>query len=233
MSIPRPLTKPVLKKMYLKALYEIKTPKGRFKDHGWAIGAVISLFQHVFQISDLTPAERQLAFRAVYELERDGFLQQDVGQGSEHKIFMERGLKAAEQAFEEINIGWIDIDELLSHEALKSKVRDDYVEGDFESCVFKAFRLLEETVRNKASQPASMLGTSLMAAAFRNGGVLKHPDAQVEPETEGIHALMRGAIGWLKNPASHRTVSHCDPQRTAQILAFADYLLTLTDEATA
>lgn len=231
MTISRPLTKPVLKKMYLKALYEIKSPRGRYESHGWSVGSVLHVIPELFEIEKLNAEEQQIGYRAAYELERDGYIQQDATQSENHKILMDRGWDVASKPFDEIVIGWTNIDEFLTRDDLKSKVRDDYIEGDFESCVFKAFRLLEENVRAKAGQDSDTLGVSLMSVAFKKKeGVLNHPEAHVDAEVDGIHALMRGAIGWLKNPSSHRTVAHHDPQKTAHILAFANYLLDLVDE---
>lgn len=231
MSIPRPLTKPMLKKMYLKTLYEIKSPKGKFTSYSWSIGAVFNLMPQVFNIDPLKVDEMQVGSRAVYELERDGFIQQDATQSGDHMILMDRGWQTVKQDLADIDLGWIDINELLTRDDLKSKVRDDYIESDYQSCVLKAFRLLEENVRLKSGEEPNVFGTALMANAFKIGGLLSHPEAQVDSEQEGLHALMRGAIGWLKNPCSHRTVAHNDPQRTALILAFANYLLEMVDES--
>lgn len=231
MSIPRPLTKPALKKLYLKTLYEIL--HGSLKGGiGWSISSIVTQMPRVCSIDPLDDDERLIAHRAAYELERDGFIQSDITQSSEFKIFMPRGIHAVESANSDVELGWIDIDELLSRDDLKSKVRDDYVEGDYESCVFKAFRMLEECVRSKSQLDAEKLGTTLMSDAFKpSGGLLRHPSAVTDGEQEGLHALMRGAIGWFKNPSSHRTVSHDDPQTTAMILSLANYLLDKVDES--
>ncbi len=125
----------------------------------------------------------------------------------------------------------VDIDQLLLRDDLRSKVRDDFISGDYETAVFKAFRFLQESVRAKAAEPASSLGITLMSAAFSpNNGKLKHPGAAVPQEQDGLHQLMRGAIGWFKNPSSHRTVPREDDQQAAQVLAFANLLLDLLDE---
>src|SRR5687767_6457119 len=141
MAIPRPLTKPMLKKLFLKALHEFLSPQGKFKDSSWGADSVLHWLPQIFGIEPLSADERRLAWRAIYELERDGFIQGDHTQNSAvFKVFMERGKHFAAENIDRMELGWIDIDELLSHDKLKSKVRDDYVEGDFESCVFKAFR---------------------------------------------------------------------------------------------
>jgi uncharacterized protein (TIGR02391 family) len=122
------------------------------------------------------------------------------------------------------------LDQVLSRKDLVALVREDFDAGKYEAAVFSAFRLLEEAVRAKAKQPPSSIGVALMSAAFSpKGGTLKHPDAKVDAEADALHQLMRGAIGWYKNPSSHRTVSYSDPQHAVQVLAFANLLLDLLD----
>lgn len=122
------------------------------------------------------------------------------------------------------------LDQVISRGDLLHLVRADFEAGKFEAAVFAAFRYLEESVRAKAKQPASMIGVSLMSAAFGGKGVLAHPDVKVDSEAEAIHQLMRGAIGWYKNPSSHRTVSYSDPQHAVQVLGFDNLLLDLLDQ---
>jgi len=226
----RPLSKPMLKRMYLKTLAEFFKPKGRYRGHSQTVGYTIDLIAENFVIPKLTDAEMIAAHRGAFELERDGFIQRDPKKPDDYRIFTELGQKYVDEQLEDVDLGRIDIDQVLVSDELKRRVRDDYIEGDFESCVSKSFKLLEEMIRKKSNQPASAVGVKLVAAAFGSNGVLKHPDAQTTDESEGIHALMRGAIGWLRNPVNHRTVGHSDGQRTAQILAFADYLLSLVNQ---
>ena len=86
-------------------------------------------------------------------------------------------------------------------------------------------------VRKKAGQPASAIGVNLMTTVFKPGAsMLKHPEAQVPSEEESLFYLMRGAIGWFKNPSSHRTVGYDDDHQAAHILGFANLLLDLLDQ---
>jgi uncharacterized protein (TIGR02391 family) len=169
---------------------------------------------------------------AIVELERDDYIRQDPSQSSEvFKILTDRGRVLAEKSINEMVIPSIDIDALLTREDLRLRVRDDYQSGDYDTAIFKAFRLVEETVRTKAGLPATDIGTDPTSAAVKpKGGILKHPAAATEGELEGFHVLMRGSIMWFKNPSSHRTVVYSSPEAVAQALGFANMLLDLIDE---
>ncbi len=233
MAISRPLNKQILQKMYLKMLHEHKRPGGNYTSNSWGYDSILrTTMLHHFKISELTPDELTTARRGIYELERDGYIMQDPTQSADvFKILTEKGRRVVELSLEEMKLTSIDIDQLLSRDELRDIVRNDFIGGDFESAIFKAFRLLEERVRAKAREPASSIGVNLMTAVFRpNGGVLRHPQALVDSEKEALHGLMRGAIGWFKNPSSHRTVGYSNDQQAAHVFAFANLLLDLTDE---
>lgn len=123
------------------------------------------------------------------------------------------------------------LDQILSHRDLLALVREDFDAGKYEAAIFSAFRFLEESVRARAKQPPSAIGVTLMSAAFSPKGVLKHPEAKVDAEAEALHHLMRGAIGWYKNPSSHRAVRYSDPQHASQVLALANLLLDLLGQS--
>lgn len=233
MSVPRPLPKKLLKKMFLKVLHEHYRSGGRYTEHGRAYTGIIrDEIPEFFEIGRLSDDEYAEGLRAVYELERDGYIMQDPRQSSDQfKVLTDRGRQVIEQSLEDMDLPSVDIDELLTRDDLRAKVHDDYLSGDYETAIFKAFKLLEETVRSKAKQSASILGADLMSRAFSpTRGSLKHPEAQTPGELEGFHHLMRGAILWFKNPSSHRTVGYDDPEEVAQVLVFANLLLDLVDQ---
>jgi uncharacterized protein (TIGR02391 family) len=234
MAISRPLNKEILKRMFLKILTEFR-PGGRYANCGHAIDGILPHYIHeYFGIARLNQEELGLAKRAVYELERDDFIMQDPTQGGDqHKILTEKGKKAVQQDIDHMKLPSVDIDQQLSRDDLRAKVRDDFLSGDYETAVFKAFRFLEESVRAKAGEPASSIGLALMSAAFSpSSGKLKHPGAALPQEQDGLHQMMRGAIAWFKNPSSHRTVPRDDAQQASHVLAFANLLLDLLDECT-
>jgi uncharacterized protein (TIGR02391 family) len=232
MAIPRPLNKDLLKRMFLVTLHEHKRSGGRWSQNGSDCHTILTLtLRHQFGIDELTTEELATARRAIFELEQHDYIAPGRGQnGPEFKELTERGRKAVQQRFEDMRLPSVDIDELLTHDDLRAKVREDYVSGDYDSAVLKAFKMVEEKVRIKSGQPAAVVGVNLMTAAFKSGGVLQHPEAQVDAEREALHQLFRGAIGWFKNPQSHRTVGLGDAHQAAHTLAFANLLLDLTDQ---
>jgi uncharacterized protein (TIGR02391 family) len=216
--------------MFLKTLAEIG-PGKRLSGRSNSYGGVIQVIAELFGIDPLSREEMAFANRAVYELERDGFIWQEFGQSETFKVLSDLGKKVVQDDLANMELASIDIDQFLSRDDLRSRVRDDFNSGDYETAVFKAFRHLEESVRAKAGEPASSVGVSLMSAAFSPAtGKLKHPGAAVTQEQDGLHQLMRGAVAWFKNPSSHRTVVRDDAQEAAHVLAFANLLLDLVDQ---
>lgn len=233
MALSRPLPKQLLKKMFLRVLHEHKCPGGAYRTHGWDCNGIVrNKIAEFFKIEPLSQQEYGDGLRAVYELERDGYIMQDPSQSSDSfKILTDRGLQAVEQKLEDMQLPSINIDELITRDDLRDRVHDDYVSGDYESAIFKAFKLLEETVRAKSQLPSDVIGADLMSKVFRpKGGMLKHPNAQTAAEEDAFHLLMRGAIMWFKNPSSHRTVGFHDPEQAAHVLCFANLLLELVEE---
>lgn len=233
MATSRPLPKALLKKMFLRALHEHKRPGGFFCDHSGSAGSILRpKIAQYFKIDSLNEDEYAEGLRAVYELERDGYIMQDPTQthSSEFKILTAKGKAVVEKSLEDMKLPSIDIDQLISHHALRERVHDDFLVSDFETAIFKAFRLLEESVRAKTGLPSETIGADLMSKAFKSGGILSHPSAHTIAEAEGLHHLMRGAIMWFKNPSSHRTVGYEDDVQAAHALAFANLLLELVDQ---
>jgi len=233
MSVSRPLPKALLKRMFLKVLHEHHRPGGAYQRHGSDFHSVLRpKLAEFFIISPLTDEEYAQGLRAVYELERDGYVMQNPSQSTDvFKVLTERGKEVVEQSLDEMELPTIDIDQLITRDDLRSLVHDDYLAGDYETAIFKAFRRLEELVRAKAQQPPAVIGADLMSRAFNpNQGALGHPNAQTTSEQEGFHLLLRGAIMWFKNPSSHRTVGYASAEQAAHVLAFANLLLDLVDQ---
>ncbi len=228
----RPLAKELLKNMALKTLAECEPP-GRFcQDHNSHTTPNVmlkTLIPQMFGIK-LSEQEYQDGMQGVDELQRDGYIMPDPKQNSDYKILTGPGRQLARAELADMRLPSLNINDILSRDDLRNLVRNDYNSSDFQGAIVKAFRHLEELVRSKAGQPPTATGMQLMTAAFRPAGALHHPTASTEAEVDALHQLMRGAIGWFRNPPSHRTVMYRDAHQVAHILAFANLLLDLTDE---
>jgi len=141
------------------------------------------------------------------------------------------GREQARKSEQDMKLLSVDLQSLLSRDDLRSKVREDFYSGEFESAVIKAFKMVEEAVRRRAGLTPNEHGRDLFARAFsKSSPILKHPEAQTQGELESLFFLMAGAYGWFRNPPSHRTVTYADPQQAAQVLAFANLLLDMIDQ---
>ena len=233
MSLPRPLTRPILKRIILKTLHAIDNPTSRVysksRNYRGMITHVVPLY---LEFDRLQAQEEEEAFRAYNELLRDGFLVQDPsihGEGV-FKLTAE-GREQALKPEADMKLLAVDLQSLLSRDDLRSKLRDDFYAGEFESAVMKAFKMVEEAVRTKARLTPNDHGRDLFTKAFnKTNPILKHPEAQTAGEIESLFFLMTGAYGWFRNPASHRSVTYANPQQAAQILAFANLLLDMIDQ---
>jgi uncharacterized protein (TIGR02391 family) len=234
MNLPRPLTRTLLKKMVLKTYAAIEEPNSEVFRHTSSYRGVIDRsLSELFGTFDLTDQESEDAFRAVSELVRDGYLVQNPQVLNDGVLKLTKeGKELAGKSLEDITLVSINLQDLLSHSDLREKVRDDFYAGEFESAVMKAYKMVEEAVRTKSGLSAAEYGADLIVKAFKSPGHLKHPGAKTPAEAESLFFLMRGAFGWFRNPANHRTVDYSDAHGAAHVLAFANLLLDAIDRCT-
>jgi uncharacterized protein (TIGR02391 family) len=119
--------------------------------------------------------------------------------------------------------------ESILHPDLRAAAWVDYLRGEFDAAVFRAFKAVEVRVRTAGGLAKEDYGVSLMRKAFGKAGALRLKGA-VAGEEDAIMNLFAGAIGAFKNPASHRDVGIDDPARAAEALFIASHLLRIVDD---
>lgn len=107
-------------------------------------------------------------------------------------------------------------------------VRSQFLLGEYDAAVLIAMRTVEERVRDLTKGSNSEIGVNLMKQAFGASGSLRDQEAD-KGEADAQMALFWGAIGFFKNPPSHRRVQYEDPTEAAEAVLFADLLLRILD----
>ena len=157
-----------------------------------------------------------------------GLVAPDPSQSSADAYFVTR---LGEQALK-VGTGQLEAAQRLGrslHPRIAAVVQRQFLLGEYELAVFAAMKAVEVRVRELAGAPDSLLGTSLMQAAFGSTGPLTDSDA--EPgERVALMELFKGAIGTLKNPASHRPVAYEDPGQAADAISLANLLHRALDQ---
>lgn len=117
------------------------------------------------------------------------------------------------------------------HSELVNKVFSLFLSGDYETAIFKAYKIVKVAVRDGCGEDFEALyGVDLMRKAFhpKNGPLTDQ--SEPEPEKEALMHLFAGAVGRFKNPSSHKHIPIDNPQETIEILSFASHLLRIIDD---
>lgn len=100
-----------------------------------------------------------------------------------------------------------------------------FLGGHFDAAVATAFIQVEVVVRDACGYPDDLVGVKLMRRAFHpETGPLTDPEA-VEGERQAVMDLFAGAIGYHKNPFSHRIVGLSQAAQAASLILVANELL--------
>jgi uncharacterized protein (TIGR02391 family) len=103
-----------------------------------------------------------------------------------------------------------------------------FLRGDYDTAVFQAFKEVEIAVRNAAKLGNDRLGCGLMHDAFSPKGGALYDSKGVAGEQQALKELFAGAIGYFKNPGSHREVELSSIE-AAEAIMLASHLLRIVD----
>jgi hypothetical protein len=233
MSVPRPLSRELLKKMFLKILYVQKNPE----NNGVACGSdfvsiVCGSMVEYFRIPDLSEEEYGECLAAVYELERDGYLTQDESFISKRfKVLTEKGEQYVVSKLSDLKLPSTEIEQYVTREDLKTHVLEDYLSGEYENSIRKAFTLIETLLNSRRTQGSKIIDNNLLSRSYISGeGKLRYSSSEVESELESLQRIMRGTMIWFRDPRSSKTFGINDAEAAAQILVFANLHLNLLDQ---
>jgi uncharacterized protein (TIGR02391 family) len=165
-------------------------------------------------------------------LEREGFIVKQPGGGSSGWYILSRRGKRMKSkkdydAFRYANLFPRD----TVHPELTEKVYPLFLRGDYETAVFKAFKLVEVAVRDAAGPGfGSLYGTDLMMKAFHDETGPMTDRSEQTSERKALQFLFAGAIGRFKNPSSHRHVAITSPNEAIEMIQLASHLLRVISD---
>jgi uncharacterized protein (TIGR02391 family) len=121
-----------------------------------------------------------------------------------------------------------ELPETLLHPVVVRESMDNFRQGKFDIAVFAAFRALEVSIRSAAGLGNEAIGVPLASRAFHpEDGPLTDAGSEGGERT-ALMKLMTGAIGYLKNPTSHREVE-LGAQEAREMLVVASFLHRIVD----
>jgi len=118
------------------------------------------------------------------------------------------------------------VDDELRDRCLDLLMRPDKAD----TAVREATVILEDRIRRIARLGTDSYGVGLVDKALNPKTGSLH-FGRPQREREGLHQLYRGAIGFFKNPASHRIIEDYDVARARQVVGLIDLLLFLLRDA--
>lgn len=101
-----------------------------------------------------------------------------------------------------------------------------FLAGHYDDAVGAAFKRLEIMIRHEGKYSDEDYGVEMARKAFGKGGALEDVST-VKSEREAFAHLYAGALGYFKNPHSHRDVGIDDACIAASRILFANELMAL------
>ena len=101
---------------------------------------------------------------------------------------------------------------------------------DYHDVVTNAFPILEDRIRAKIGVDPSYSGRKLIDYAF-NPKTGKLALGETKSEREAFYFIFQGALGFLRNPPSHRLTENESNIEAFEIICMVDLLLRIVDKA--
>jgi len=163
-------------------------------------------------------------------LEREGLIAGRPGTTGDWVFVTRRGQKIKAPTDLKALLNADVLPRAVLHPSIVTKILPPFIRGEYDTAVFQSFREVEVAVRRTGRFSELDVGVQLMRAAFDpTRGPLTDYYLPV-PEREAMSHLFAGAMGYLKNPQSHRIVGLGDPAAAVEMIAFASFLLRIVDE---
>lgn len=172
---------------------------------------------------------QQAVFEAWMWLEREGFLVPKIN--DPHGLWVEisrRGRRAAGQKGIDSYRHAAMLPQAHLHARIIATVYPLYLRGEYDTAVFQAFKEVEVAVREAAHLNPQDLRCALMRKAFDSKDGPLTDQSQLPAERQALSDLFAGAIGFYKNPSSHRSILMM-PTNAMEAIMLASQLLNIIE----
>lgn len=225
----RPFSRELLKKMVLKTMYEhqdLETERTTGLSN--FVFVISKYFIKDFDIAPLNDEELISTTEAVLELDIEGFI---VEEKNGQRYITKKGKIYTEDRLLDLKLPSQEIEQYLTRQDLREFVLNDYLSGDYETTIYKAFRFLEERVMQMSFNPPKGIDPTLISKSYISAeGELKYSSIQTEEELRSLERMMRGTMLWFRDPANKSSVGVNNPDAAAQVLVFANLHLSIIDK---
>lgn len=127
-------------------------------------------------------------------------------EGEEEFFPTKKGFRFLEREFKRVIKEYTLLPETYVHPLIVKKSFSLLKNGQFESAVLQAFKIIETKIRKKINADSEDVGVKLIRKAFNpENGPLTDFDLP-KAEREAFSNYIAGAFGFYKNPCSHRDV---------------------------
>ena len=158
-------------------------------------------------------------------LESEGLIVPAASDGSTWRVVSSKGrqINNTEEIEKYNSLKILPKDLLIA--SLYEKVWNDFLIGDYDSVIFKAFRELEIALREKLSSSATTAERLIVEAFGERDGKLLDPAMQ-PAEKQAIYKLFSGAYGHFRNTTGHRPMDYKAPE-AVEVVLLVNHLLKI------
>lgn len=114
------------------------------------------------------------------------------------------------------------------HSKVDQHCRHNLDAGHVQDAVFDALKTVEAALRDKTGAPSDCVGVALVNYAL-NPKLPRLTLSSVPAEQEAAYHLFRGALGFFKNPLSHRFPEASNDVAGAETIVLASLLMRLIE----